>query len=1131
MRRALLLVALFTGCSFDTTVPDGARITCRDDRECPRGLRCQPAAGYCVKEADFDPTPPEVVLTSVTARIVPGPGNLHPAPRALTVGSALRISFSTSEALRESPVLTPSVSLSCYPRAIGTADFEQGCMLPEGYAGPQVAVSFTAALVDVAGNRAEQALPVTVTIDTLDPPAPDVATRGAVVFARAPWGSVARGSTPRFTLEGQAASATEADYVAARSPGPVSRGLIEVRADGDFGPGDLVPVDDPVLEVASVDPAGNRSAFVKVHDGRWVASLYGRRAGDDTFNPHRIGAVGAQGSVPRRSDLVEWSEADGVAVQGGAAAVVQGAATWRQLGDPLPASFGQPVAVYDAERGRVVRFGGVQRQTVVVDFPSPNTVLEVGPPLGLGDAREWAGTGWVPTRATDPESDGRPAGRSYAAAAWSEKTGEVIIHGGQAPDPVAGTPDPTAGPVLSDTWAWNGTSWRHLAEGPALTGAVAFFDPAVGLVLAGGQGADGGLGTSTWTFDGVWSQLDAGALPARAFSAATWDSRAGAAWIFGGRLPDAGLSSELFRWTGQSFSAVATDGGPTARSHAAMIFDAERQRALLIGGRGRDGGPLLDSWAFDGANWAALPASLAGAVNDGGGNDPALAWDVVRNTAVLTLGRRTFTLDPADTDRWVERSANEPTAASYYPPLVCAPQLKGCRQLVPNPFRAPRLTPTGWVAASDLNGANSPSAWAQLGVAWNTPAQELVAARFEGNVSWRWRSDAGWETTPGPFAFGRGSTMTMTARGPMIAATRRAVMQSWLGDAGWADAGLGQNPPNLNDAGLELDWAAVVPTATGLEVHGLQVTASNGINGCANIGGDCPFPGPAARTIGARWVEPATGTVWPYFSDLAQLSAVGAVSWDPTRASSMIFGGMTLGSDKPEATLLEVQPLGGRVAALSNADGFGSPPGRMAASMQYSTDLRGHVLVGGTSSAIDWTYWSLRLPQWSLNELVLRYIGCGGNQTCFNAVADEHLTPADLTDTWLLSRETERPAALAAFDLSASKLPAAAPVTRLSVRAAVGASGKTPAMPYTAQDGARLMIWRAHRWEELARASAPVSAPASLNASAANTTTVEQLQSLGAKLHVALEPLGVNGDAAASLSVDELELELSYTLP
>lgn len=113
---------------------------------------------------------------------------------------------------------------------------------------------------------------------------------------------------------------------------------------------------------------------------------------------------------------------------------------WRRLDQtPSPPARQAHVMEYDEARERVVLFGGM------------------GPAAGnqpgslLGDLWEFDGIDWTEVRAV-----GGPGPRASAGATYDSKRGLVVVFGGMSANGMRG-----------DTWGWDGTAWRKLAdEGP-----------------------------------------------------------------------------------------------------------------------------------------------------------------------------------------------------------------------------------------------------------------------------------------------------------------------------------------------------------------------------------------------------------------------------------------------------------------------------------------------------------------------------------------------------------------------------------------------------------------------------------------------------------------------------------------
>ncbi len=86
---------------------------------------------------------------------------------------------------------------------------------------------------------------------------------------------------------------------------------------------------------------------------------------------------------------------------------------------------------------------------------------------------------------------------------FDERSGETVLFGGGV------------GPLLGDTWSWDGIRWRRVAEsGPASRAwaGMAYDEAIQQIVLFGGEGVAGQL-DDTWTWDGGWRQQQPASTP------------------------------------------------------------------------------------------------------------------------------------------------------------------------------------------------------------------------------------------------------------------------------------------------------------------------------------------------------------------------------------------------------------------------------------------------------------------------------------------------------------------------------------------------------------------------------------------------------------------------------------------
>ena len=240
-------------------------------------------------------------------------------------------------------------------------------------------------------------------------------------------------------------------------------------------------------------------------------------------------------------------------------------------------------------------FGAIGRD------PVRNVVVVHGGVSSSGTAYdetlEWDGRDWTVHGA----GDSGPGAREGAGLAYESDTGRMILFGGA-----------DRSGQRADTWAWDGETWSLVAESGPRPRFVSLMteDRATGDVLLQGghwvDGNDGGFLADTWRWDGdAWIQIasDGGPGP-RVNAPGTWDERLEGIVMFGGGVGVGDpMASDTWLWTdGWAELAPATAPGP--RGGHQLAFDAKRQVLVLVGGIAvPGGGQTLDVWELDADGW------------------------------------------------------------------------------------------------------------------------------------------------------------------------------------------------------------------------------------------------------------------------------------------------------------------------------------------------------------------------------------------------------------------------------------------------------------------------------------------------------------------------------------------------
>jgi hypothetical protein len=237
---------------------------------------------------------------------------------------------------------------------------------------------------------------------------------------------------------------------------------------------------------------------------------------------------------------------------------------------------------FDAERGRVVMYGGVDN----LDRVSNARVLN--------DFWEWDGTTWV-----ERTQDVVPRGRFDTALAYHADAREVVMFGGRYQD--------GEGMIrLDDTWIWNGSTWqgRNAVAGPDPLFTVAMgYDPTERLLrLVGAQTTRTSTGIDrrleTWELaSSVWRQRDGVGFTAVDQRGVLFDTVRNESLLVG--------PGETRRWTDDGWQLMAAAGGP-AGALESVVFDTREQRGVALTT------PALlqpnEAWVWRDDRWTREPA-------------------------------------------------------------------------------------------------------------------------------------------------------------------------------------------------------------------------------------------------------------------------------------------------------------------------------------------------------------------------------------------------------------------------------------------------------------------------------------------------------------------------------------------
>lgn len=373
---------------------------------------------------------------------------------------------------------------------------------------------------------------------------------------------------------------------------------------------------------------------------------------------------------------------------------------WRELlprgGSPRPRT--DSAMAYDAVRGRVVMFGGV------------DTLTE--PSLYLGDTWEWDGQSWLQVSVNGPSP------RARHAMAYDAGRRKVVLLGGDARGSVG---DPAI-------WEWDGIRWRRisaLSPGPGvISGGELVYDARRERIVLLGEGYH------VWEWDGgrrTWTELiPAGSTPpSSGFSGGlTYDPSRGRVilYLYGGG------GGELWEWDGTArnwaYIKPAT-AAPTPGGVASMFYDLAQQRVVVVS-------TLDEIWTWDGGTGMWARAQLTGSLPEPRAKF-SMAYTPSNRTAVLFGGQGLN-----DTWVWNGTSWNQGRTDFPTPP-------GGALAYDPMQARILAVRTGSTVETWELKGGIwtrlvpsgvTPSTLAD--VAFDPRRQRLFGFRDSSNESWEW---------------------------------------------------------------------------------------------------------------------------------------------------------------------------------------------------------------------------------------------------------------------------------------------------------------------------------------------------------------------------------------------------------
>lgn len=341
---------------------------------------------------------------------------------------------------------------------------------------------------------------------------------------------------------------------------------------------------------------------------------------------------------------------------------------------------------FDAQRGRVLMFGGFGTRNDLADFwtfdrdlmqwqqiqatgPAPrhghslayDPLLDIAVLFGgMGRQDTWVFDFTAQTW-TQITVGATPTGGNEATLAFDHATNKLLLFGGRR-----------NGIATAETFSFDLQSgWTKLspATSPSARSEHAMaYDPALRmLVMFGGLDDQGQLIPDTWGWTGAtWMRV----LPPPSSRGSHWmvyDEDRKEILLFGGGRGAQTALRDTWTWNGTRWTEKLVSPTPPERGGHRMTYDAQRKLIVLVGGGDKNNIPIGDVWEWNGSSWIPQPSPGPEALR----HFHTQAFDPIRRTTLVFSGlsidaqQRPIVLD--DFKEW-DGSSWKKVAASSLPP-------------------------------------------------------------------------------------------------------------------------------------------------------------------------------------------------------------------------------------------------------------------------------------------------------------------------------------------------------------------------------------------------------------------------------------------------------------------------------
>lgn len=242
----------------------------------------------------------------------------------------------------------------------------------------------------------------------------------------------------------------------------------------------------------------------------------------------------------------------------------------------------------------------------------------------------------------------------FPAVVFSQKTNQVIMHGGTPIYPSASIPSPYTWIMEPDAgWVWS--TEKSSYDTASVSHAYAYDPFRQRMVIFGGLKGHGVFHSDeVWEFDPWEQEWSAGLTPPplygpRRHMSAAFDPVRGGIVLYGGLDSDRKGRGDTWLYTGSQWVVIDLGlSGPPARFGSAMAYDYKRGYMVMFGGSSTKGFTYQDTWFLKDTGWELfdsavnMPAVFAPSMCPGPGANGVILFGGTRG--LLNYSDKTYIL-------------------------------------------------------------------------------------------------------------------------------------------------------------------------------------------------------------------------------------------------------------------------------------------------------------------------------------------------------------------------------------------------------------------------------------------------------------------------------------------------------